>query len=145
MNSDEGALREAGTRVYADELTNSAPPYEVAGGVYDSLVESAGDVLIAGNDSVRRAMSMFEELEGIDIEPAAGVAVACLREAVRQRRVDGDSVVLLNVTGGGRKRLGSKYLLVQAVPQRRITRQLRRDDETFRALADSFLGGYRCR
>jgi cysteate synthase len=142
VKAGETALRAASTRVYADELTNSAPPYEIEGGVYDSLVESAGDVLIAANDSVHRAMGMFEELEGIDIEPAAGVAVACLHDAVRQRRIDGDSVVLLNVTGGGRKRLGSKYLLEQAVPQWRITPQLLHKDETFRALADSFQGGY---
>jgi cysteate synthase len=136
VTSEESALREVSARVYADELTNSAPPYEVEGGVYDSLVESAGDVLIADNDSVQRAMGMFEELEGIDIEPAAGVAVACLHDAVRQRRIDGDSVVLLNVTGGGRKRLASQYLLEQAVPQWRIPRQLLHNDETFRALAE---------
>lgn len=136
VSSGENALREASARVCADELTNSAPPYEVEGGVYNSLVASAGDVLIADNNSVRRAMGMFEELEGIDIEPAAGVAVACLQDAARQRKIDGDSVVLLNVTGGGRKRLGGEHLLMQADPQWRITRQLLHKDETFRALAD---------
>jgi cysteate synthase len=139
VSPGENALREASMRVCADELANSAPPYKVAGGVYNSLVESEGDVLIADNNSVRRAMGMFGELEGIDIEPAAGVAVACLHDAARQRKIDGDSVVLLNVTGGGRKRLARDHLLTQADPQWRITRQSLGKDETFRALADLFL------
>jgi cysteate synthase len=115
-------FRDAIKRVYADELTNWTPPYEIRGGIYDSLMESRGDVLVADNTSVRIAMNMFLDLEGIDIEPAVGVAVACLREAVARGKVGKDAVVLLNVTGGGRLRLGQDYPLVPAQPQLRLTR-----------------------
>jgi cysteate synthase len=60
---------------------------------------------------------LFLELEGIDVEPAAGVALSCLREAVAQGKVDKESVVLLNVTGGGRLKLGKDYPLIPAEPQ----------------------------
>lgn len=71
---------------------------------------------------------MFAELEGIDIEPAAGVAVACLRDAVAQGKVDRDSVVLLNITGGGRRRLAQDRPLVAARPRRRLTAAALRED-----------------
>jgi cysteate synthase len=122
-------FRDAITRVYADELTNWAPPYGIRGGVYDSLVESGGDVLVADNASVRTATNMFLELEGIDIEPAVGVALACLRDAVARQTVDKDAVVLLNATGGGRRRLGSDYRLVQPQPQLRLARRSIAGDE----------------
>jgi hypothetical protein len=57
------------------------------------------------------AMSAFRELEVIDIEPPAGVAVAALSEAARSGRIDVESRVLLNITGGGRARLAGDYPL----------------------------------
>lgn len=116
-------FRDAVNLVYADELTNWAPPYEIPGGVYDSLMESRGDVLAADNASVRTAMKMFLDVEGIDIEPAVGVAVACLREAVTRTEIGKDSVVLLNATGGGRLRLSQDHPLISAQPQLRLTRK----------------------
>jgi cysteate synthase len=59
---------------------------------------------------------MFEVLEGIDIEPAAAVAVACLDQAVRRGDVPGDSTVLLNVTGGGRQRAARDHPARQVLP-----------------------------
>jgi len=117
-----GRYRRAISQIHASELTNWAPPYEIAGGVYDALSESGGDVLVAANSSVRVAMKMFLELEGIDIEPAAGVAVACLLDAAAKEQVGWESVVLLNITGGGRRRLEHDYRLVQAQPQLRVPR-----------------------
>ena len=52
-----------------------------------------------------------------------GVAGACLREAVARGEVGKDSVVLLNVTGGGRRRLSQDYPLIPAQPQLRLTRE----------------------
>ena len=69
-------------RIFADELTNRLPPYSVRGGVRDHLVASGGDVLLADRNAAEDAMSMFLELEGV--EPAAAVAVACLRAAVAE-------------------------------------------------------------
>lgn len=91
-------------RVYAPELVNAAPPFTVHGGVKHILEDSSGDVLVADHGSAASAAAMFEELEGIDIAPAAAVAVACLRRAVADRRIPRDARVLLNVTGGGRQR-----------------------------------------
>ncbi|MBP0453544.1 cysteate synthase [Kitasatospora sp. RG8] len=90
---------------YAPELANSTPPYDVHGGVRDILRATAGDVLVADRAAAQSARAMFEELEGIDIEPAAAVAVAALRDAVRSGRLPRDARCLLNVTGGGRRRL----------------------------------------
>jgi cysteate synthase len=116
-------FRDAVRQVHADELTNWTPPYEIRGGVYDSLVTSQGDVLVADNAAVQAAAAMFEELEGIDIEPAASVAVACLRDAAAQGRIDRESAVMLNITGGGRRRLAEDHSLVPAEPQLRLTRK----------------------
>ncbi|MEO7038969.1 MAG: cysteate synthase, partial [Candidatus Elarobacter sp.] len=56
------------------------------------------------NDEMFAAMTLFAEREGIDIEPAPGVALASLMRAVRDGTVGPDETGLLNVTGGGRKR-----------------------------------------
>ncbi len=119
-------FRRAIKQILATELTNWAPPYSVRGGVFDVLTESGGDVLCADNDSVRAAMATFGELEGIDIEPAAAVAVACLRQAAADKLIDTRSAVLLNVTGGGRARYGQEHSLIQADVQFHFTRDLLR-------------------
>jgi cysteate synthase len=117
-------FRNAIKQVYADELTNWMPPYATRGGVYDSLMESHGDVLVTSNAAAELAADMFLELEGIDIEPAAGVAVACLHDTVAQGRVEREAVVLLNITGGGRRRLARDHSLVPAEPKLRLNRKL---------------------
>jgi cysteate synthase len=116
-------FREALKQVYADELTNWTPPYATRGGVYDSLTESHGDVLVTSNTAAQQAADMFLALEGIDIEPAAGVAVACLQDAVAQGRVEREAVILLNITGGGRRRLARDYSLVPTEPTLRLSRK----------------------
>jgi cysteate synthase len=131
-------MREALRQIHADELTNWSPPYEIRDGVYDALTESKGNVLVADNNAVRDARQMFLELEGIDVEPAVGVAVACLREAVATREIDQDSVILLNVTGGGRLRLAANYGLVQAEPRLRLTMESAASPDTARRVADLF-------
>ncbi|MEU8956532.1 cysteate synthase [Streptomyces sp. NPDC048518] len=91
--------------VYAPELVNSAPPYWAHGGIRDILTRTRGDVLTAGHRAADKAAAAFEELEGVDIERPAAVALACLRQAVAARRIPRDACVLLNVTGGGRRRI----------------------------------------
>lgn len=130
VNGSTEHFRDAIKHVYADELTNWAPPYKIRGGLYDSLVESQGDVLTASNEAAQNAAEMFSEVEGIDIEPAAGVAVACLRDAVAQGNVEEESTVLLNITGGGRLRLGRDYSLIPAEPQLRLTRKSLAEEAT---------------
>lgn len=104
----------------ARELTNRRPPFTVRGGVREALVESGGDVLCADNGAALAAMALFEETEGIDIEPGAGVALAALADAVRTGRVDRDELVLLNITGGGRARQAREIPLVAAEPWLRV-------------------------
>lgn len=123
VSGPDERFRDAIRHVYADELTNWKPPYAVKGGVRDSLVESRGDVLATSNESARKAGDMFLELEGIDIEPATAVAVACLGEAVAQGRIGKDAVVLLNITGGGRQALERDYPLTSPEPRLRLGRE----------------------
>jgi cysteate synthase len=104
----------------ARELINRRPPFAVCGGVRDVLMESDGDVRCADNASVLSAMALFEEAEGIDIEPSAGVALAALAEAARSGDVGRDELVLLNITGGGRARQARDLALVSADPWLRV-------------------------
>lgn len=118
----------------ARELTNRRPPFTVRGGVRDVLTESGGDVLCTDNDVALAAMALFEEIEGIDIEPGAGVALAALADAVRAGRVRRDELVLLNITGGGRARQARDLPLVPAEPWLRVPWPGR--DEGPRAVAE---------
>ncbi|MFD3496881.1 cysteate synthase [Streptomyces sp. NPDC058678] len=104
----------------ARELTNRRPPFSVRGGVRDVLAESGGDVLCTDNGAALAAMALFEEAEGIDIEPGAGVALAALADAARAGRVRRDELVLLNITGGGRARQARDLALVPAEPWLRL-------------------------
>jgi cysteate synthase len=104
----------------ARELTNRRPPFTVRGGVRDVLTESGGDVLRTDNEAALAALALFEEVEGIDIEPGAGVALAALAEAVGAGQVRREELVLLNVTGGGRARQAQDIALVPAEPWLRL-------------------------
>lgn len=97
-------------------LSNRTPAYSVTGGVYDLLTETQGDMLVADNLEALDAARLFEETEGIDIDPAAAVAFATLLKAARAKRIERDAVVLLNVTGAGRSRQGRDKKLIQAIP-----------------------------
>jgi cysteate synthase len=111
---------EATSKCFADELTNRLPPYAVRGGVRDCLIESRGDMHVADGSAAREASQLFRHLEGIDIEPAAAVALACLAQAVATRRVAADDLVLLNITGGGRQRLAQETDLSPATSVRYV-------------------------
>jgi len=86
-------------------LSNRYPPYGIPGGVYDVLKDAGGVMYGITNQELRDAMELFEEMEGIDIHPAAGVATASLIKAVEAGRIAHSETVLLNITGGGEKRL----------------------------------------
>jgi cysteate synthase len=94
-------LGEITTRV----LSTRYPAYSVKGGVYDALRATGGKMYGITNEEVYAAMDIFESTEGIDISPAAGVAVASLKKAVSTTAVRRDDTILLNITGGGEKRL----------------------------------------
>ena len=101
---DADQARADAEAIDAKVLSNRKPPYSLHGGLYDALVATDGDVLVATNEEAREARRLFEELEGVDIYSAAGVALATLIRAVRDGRVERDKIVMLNVTGGGEER-----------------------------------------
>jgi len=86
-------------------LSTRYPAYSIKGGVFDALLATGGSMHGITNDEVYAAMDLFERTEGSDIVPAAGVSVAALQQAVRNGAVRSYELVLLNITGGGEKRL----------------------------------------
>jgi len=88
--------------VTADVLTNRHPAYEIAGGLFDVLKASEGMAWETSNALLFRAARMFKETEGINIDPAAAVAVGALKQAVDAGEVKKEERVLLNITGGGK-------------------------------------------
>lgn len=85
----------------AKVLSNRKPPYGIRGGLYDALQATDGEVLVATNAQARKAQTLFRELEGVDIHPAAAVATATLIKAVADGKVDKSATVMLNITGAG--------------------------------------------
>lgn len=102
---DEHEERRRIGRLHAKVLSNRKPPYSLVGGVYDALADSRGDMYSVTKAEAREAGEIFQRLEGIDIHPAAEVALAGLIQSVRAGRVRKRETVLLNVTGGGAARL----------------------------------------
>ena len=85
----------------AKVLSNRRPPYSFAGGLYDALKATNGDVMVATNAQARRARKLFKELEDIDIHPAPAVALASLIKMVETGTIDKDACIMLNITGAG--------------------------------------------
>jgi cysteate synthase len=69
------------------------------------------------NVDTRTAQNLFERYEGIDIFPPAAVAVASLIEAVNNSVVDAEEHIVLNITGGGVKRLEMDYGIYKIEPE----------------------------
>ena len=113
---DEDEARVKALEITAKVLSNRKPPYSIAGGLYDVLKESNGDMEIVTNEELASACELFERLEGIDIHPAAGVAVESLRKAVGKNMIRKDEVVMLNITGGGEKRFKSEHKWIGVEP-----------------------------
>lgn len=86
-------------------LSSRYPSYDTIGGVYDALTETGGHTYGVTNEEAAAAREKFELQEGIDIAPAAAVAVGALEMAVSSGKVQADDITLLNITGGGEKRL----------------------------------------
>ena len=85
----------------AQVLTNRTPPYAIVGGLYDALKSTSGDMWAVTNDEIASAQSMFLDLEGCDICPEAGAALASLRKAVADGVINKNHSIVINITGGG--------------------------------------------
>ena len=101
LAADEDKMRRNAEIIDAKVLSNRRPPYGIAGGLYDALKATGGDVMVCTNAQARKARALFRELEGVDIYSAAGVALASLVKCVEAGRIAKDAVVMLNITGGG--------------------------------------------
>ncbi len=98
--------------ILAKVLSNRKPPYSIAGGLFDVLSSSGGDVFLASNDDIMYWLLQFRNLEGYDLLPAACVAVASLAQAVERNMVAKDELIMLNCTGGGAlASMGRGYVL----------------------------------
>jgi cysteate synthase len=97
--------REKARGIRAQVLANRTPPYSIAGGLYDALLDGSGFMYRVSNTEAMSAGMLFEQCEGIDIDPAAEVAVASLIQAARRGRIRPRETVALNITGGGSRRL----------------------------------------
>ncbi len=85
----------------AKVLSNRKPPYGIIGGLYDAMKDAGGDVLLADNEQGKQAADLFLQTEGNDIHCAAAIATATLIDAVRNKSVQADDLIMLNITGGG--------------------------------------------
>ncbi|MGD0281784.1 MAG: cysteate synthase, partial [Dissulfurispiraceae bacterium] len=85
-------------------LSSRYPAFSIKGGVFDALTASRGAMYGVGNEEVFKAQDVFLTAEGIDIAPAAGVAVAALINGALSKSVGENDIILLNITGGGEKR-----------------------------------------
>lgn len=100
---DDEDARVKALEIDAKVLSNRRPPYSVAGGVYDALCDAGGDIELATNADIKKCMQMFEETEGVDIHPAAAVALQGMINAFDAGKMPRNAVAMLNITGGGEK------------------------------------------
>ena len=100
----------------AKVLSNRKPPYPIKGGLYDALKATDGEILVATNAQARKAAKLFEELEGVDIHPAAAVATATLIKAVQEGKVEKDATIMLNITGAGEQAFKSSHDVFELKP-----------------------------
>ena len=73
--------------------------------MHDILKASNGQTYIVERAAAERARTTIETIEGIDIMTPGAVAAASLLQALESGEVDKDDCVLLNISGGGIKRL----------------------------------------
>jgi cysteate synthase len=88
----------------------------VTGGLYDALVDTDGIMYAVTKEEALEAKALFESLEGIDILPPSAVAAASLLKAIEAGNVGKDDTILLNIAGGGFKRLKEDFKLFQVEP-----------------------------
>ena len=113
---DPDQARRDAAEICAPVLSNRKPPYSLAGGLYDALKDTNGDILAVSNEEAQKAKTLFQETEGRDIYSAAGVALASLVQAINYKEVKTDDVIMLNITGGGEKEFHEAHQLYHLEP-----------------------------
>ena len=99
MTPEEG--RQKAEVILGKVLSNRKPPYSLAGGLFDVLEKSGGDMFKVSNDEIVSWVVKYFSLEGYDLFPASACAVSSLKQALDAGIVKHDETVMLNVTGGG--------------------------------------------
>jgi cysteate synthase len=120
---EEENCREKEDLMWASILANRNPPYALAGGLFEALTDSGGEIFAVDNEEAMRAANLFQELEGIDLEPASAVAFASLLQATRLNLIPKYASILLNVTGAGYSALHEKATTRLDAPHLLLTRQ----------------------
>ncbi|MFW6138172.1 MAG: cysteate synthase [Spirochaetota bacterium] len=118
---DENNAKDKINQISAKVLSNRKPPYSITGGVRQVLEESGGEMYSVTNQEVYSCVHLFQELEGVDICEAAGVAVGSLVQAVREKKVDNQDYIALNITGGGYNKLRKGHNLYYLSPCAKFT------------------------
>ena len=113
---DADQARRDAAEICAPVLSNRKPPYSLAGGLYDALKDTNGDILAVDNEEAQKAKALFLETEGRDIYSAASVALASLVQATINNKVNADDIVMLNITGGGEKEFQEAHRLYYLEP-----------------------------
>lgn len=96
--------REASAEIKAKVLSNRKPPYSLGGGMFDALEDTNGMIYCVDNEELEKWGAIFQEHEGVDLNPAAAVTVASLAQAVRNNDVTKDDIIMLNITGAGEQK-----------------------------------------
>ncbi|HPE78192.1 MAG TPA: cysteate synthase [Draconibacterium sp.] len=112
---DELARRQV-EEIDAKVLSNRKPPYPIIGGLFDAMKDAGGDVLLASNQQAKEAAKLFLDTEGNDIHPASAVATATLIASAKNGTISKDSLVMLNITGGGEEKLKAEKKLYYLKP-----------------------------
>lgn len=102
MTAEESRVKAAA--IDAKVLSNRKPPYSIAGGLFDALSDTQGDMYKVTNEELNYWKRRFLALEGIDIYSAAAVAVASVSQALKEGAIRKDEIIMINVTGGGEER-----------------------------------------
>jgi len=115
---DDEIARKQVEEINAKVLSNRKPPYAIKGGLFDALSDAGGTIFAVSNNEAEEAGNLFLELEGNDLEPAAAVAVASLKKAVKENLMDRDAVIMLNITGGGIEKFKREHNVTYLTPEK---------------------------
>lgn len=115
---DDANARKQVDEINAKVLSNRKPPYAIKGGLFDALSDAGGTIYAISNEEAEKAAQLFLQHEGNDLEPAASVAVASLIKAVIEKSVDPQSIVMLNITGGGLEKFKREHSVKYLEPER---------------------------
>ncbi len=121
---DHETARQQTAEIVAKVLANRAPPWSMTGGLFDALTATNGKMYAVANNAAISAGQRFLALEGVDLSPAAMVAVAGLELALEQGTINRDDYVLLNITGGGYHRIRKELAVVPVTPDILAGREL---------------------